>query len=485
MSKFRPLADFAEPLGHGYGLLPLRFHRLNDGQVFVSNLVGEWEVLSERTFQRFANRSLKPSEADYLNLRAKHFLIDTDSSVAYDLLALKLRSRLLHLRNLFGLAIFVVTLRCEHSCPYCQVSRQSEDRQAFDMSFETAQRALDQLFGSPATGFKIEFQGGEPLLNFDLIKEIVESAEARAAQTKKNVAFVIATNLALISDDVLDFCRQHSILISTSLDGPADLHNKNRPRRGNDSHEKATQGIALAKQRLGEDRVSALMTTTKASLSRVKDIIDEYRKNGLHEVFLRPLSPYGFAIKTKTYRAYQRDEWLDFWREGLRYIIELNKAGEHFIELYAATVLRKMLTPTPGGYVDMMNPAGIGTQVLVFNYDGDVYASDEGRMLAEMGDKSFLLGNIHNDQLTDMILGDVITGAVEQTILESVPMCSDCAFQNYCGADPVFHHATQGDVVGHKPTSQFCQRQMAIFEELVALMQDDPETKIIFRSWVN
>ena len=59
----------------------------------------------------------------------------------------------------------------------------------------------------------------------------------------KNLDFVIATNLALINDEVLDFCKLHGINISTSLDGPKDLHNKNRPRPGNNSYEKATKGI--------------------------------------------------------------------------------------------------------------------------------------------------------------------------------------------------------------------------------------------------
>jgi sulfatase maturation enzyme AslB (radical SAM superfamily) len=70
------------------------------------------------------------------------------------------------LRQVTPLHLFVVTLRCEHSCPYCQVSRQSTDRSRFDMSEETAQRALKIALDSPSARIKIEFQGGEPLLNF-------------------------------------------------------------------------------------------------------------------------------------------------------------------------------------------------------------------------------------------------------------------------------------------------------------------------------
>src|SRR3546814_5409639 len=135
-----------------------------------------------------------------------------------------------------------------------------------------------------------------------------------AAAAGKRVSFVTTTNLALIDDDILGFCKDHGILLSTSLDGPADLHNANRPRRGNNSHELAVDGIRHARQILGENKVAALMTTTKASLGRVEDIVDEYRGNGLQELYLRPLSPYGFAVKTKWFKAYDISEWLTFYR---------------------------------------------------------------------------------------------------------------------------------------------------------------------------
>src|SRR5205814_1154129 len=118
----------------------------------------------------------------------------------------------------------------------------------------------------------------------------------------KKVDFVIASNLALLDDTVLAFCKANDVLLSTSLDGPADLHNNNRPRPGGNSHELATKGIHRAQAVLGPGRVGALMTTTEASLDRVEDIVDEYLRLNLDGIFLRPLSPYGFAVKTKVFR---------------------------------------------------------------------------------------------------------------------------------------------------------------------------------------
>jgi uncharacterized protein len=112
------------------------------------------------------------------------------------------------LREMTPLHMFVVTLRCEHSCPYCQVSRQSTDRSRFDMSETTAQRALDIAFESKSSRIKVEFQGGEPLLNFDLIKKIVVAAKSKSTTLGKKVDFVIATNLALLDETILTSARR-------------------------------------------------------------------------------------------------------------------------------------------------------------------------------------------------------------------------------------------------------------------------------------
>jgi uncharacterized protein len=483
VSKFLPLAAYDAAADGRYQLLPLKFTLLKDDRYVLTNMVGEYAVASRQTVSSLVRHTLRPSDPKYQELRTKHFLRDADSNVAIDLLALKARTRYQKLADFTSLHIFVVSLRCEHSCPYCQVSRQSDNRSAYDMSVETASKALELVFRSPSPVIKIEFQGGEPLLNFPLIKFIVESAIEINDRAPRPLQFVITTNLALLTDEVLAFCKAYEILISTSLDGPRDLHNANRPRPGRDSYERACSGIAKAREVLGNDRVSALMTTTRASLGRPREIVDEYLRQGFTNIFFRALSPYGFAIKTRTYAAYDTDEWLKFYFEGLNYIVELNKEGRPFVESYAATILTKMLTPFDTGYVDLMSPAGIGIGAVVYNYDGDVYASDESRMLAEMGDRTFCIGNVHKDDYEKIFISDALLTPLEESFSASAPMCSDCAFEPYCGADPVFHYATQGDFVGRKPMSGFCEKNMAIFRALICMMEEDADTERLFRRW--
>jgi uncharacterized protein len=465
-------------------LLPFRFERKSRSQYLVSNIVGDFVTLTEDELHRVLELRIAPGDGLFEKAIVSHLVSRQGTTAQLQLIATRLRSRMAFLREPTPLHIFVVTLRCEHSCPYCQVSRQSSDKTRFDMSEETAEKSLAIGLSCPSSAIKIEFQGGEPLLNMPLIEKIVGEAESGADRYQKKVQFVIATNLALLTDSILDFCKRHGVLLSTSLDGPAELHNKNRPRPGGNSHELAVKGIQRAQEVLGKDRVGALMTTTEASLTRVRDIVDEYVALGLDGIFLRPLSPYGFAIKTKQFARYGSSGWRTFYEEGLRYILDINREGRRFPEFYASLLLQRMLSDRPIGYVDLRSPAGIGLGALVYNYDGGVFASDEGRMLAEMGDDTFKLGDVASHSYKDLVLSDKLIDLVSASLTQCAPECADCVFEPHCGADPVYHHATQGDALGIKPLSDFCSRQKHVFSLLLDILHNNQEDGAILRSWV-
>jgi His-Xaa-Ser system radical SAM maturase HxsB len=409
---------------------------MNDKELLV-NEAGEYLFAPAGTVERLVNGSMAfPSEL-YLDLKAKHFLYDDTSSPLLDVLATKIRTKFDHIVGGTKLHIFVVTLRCEHSCEYCQVSRQVETRGEFDMSIATADRAVEMMLDSPASAVTLEFQGGEPLLAFDLIQYIVPKAKKLALEKGKILTIVVCTNLACITDEILGYLRDEGIKVSTSLDGPAFLHNKNRPRRGGDSYEKAIEGIRRCRSVLGNESVAALMTSTAGSLDHVTEIVDEYVRQDFHSIFLRPLSPYGFAVKTQHRTGYEMEKFLDFYKKGLDYILQINRGGYYLAEVYSQILLTKILTPRSTYYVDMQSPAGEAWNVLVYNYDGDVYASDESRMLAEMGDRTFRLGNVHRDNRRSIFTGKPALEMFKASCTQSLAGCSDCAFQSYCAADPV------------------------------------------------
>jgi His-Xaa-Ser system radical SAM maturase HxsB len=468
-----------------YRLLPFQFLQFDGGRKILINEVGEHLFLENDEFASFVSHRLDRSSDAYFDLKGKHLLFDSESSAPFELLVTKYRTKKAHLAGFTKLHIFVVSLRCEHSCHYCQVSRVSADRALYDMSPGTAARALDLVFNAPADPIKIEFQGGEPLLNFERIVQIVEEAERRSAATNKRVEFVVTTNLALATDEVLEYFREHNVVISTSLDGPAFIHNANRPRPGNDSHQLTVRNVRRAREILGHDKVSALMTVTRLSLSHPREIIDEYVANGFQSIFLRSLSPYGFALKTAKNIGYTGEEFLRFYLEAFDYILELNRQGVNLVETYAQILLTRILTPFSTGYVDLQSPAGAGIGVAVYNYDGDVYASDESRMLAEMGDEQFRLGNVHRDSYEEIFGGETLRAITASSCVESMPGCSDCAFQSFCGSDPVLNYATQGDMIGHRPTSEFHKKNFFLIKHLLNLYHSDPVTRRIFWAWVH
>lgn len=471
----------------GYYLMPFNFHKINSKSEVLVNMIGDFLIVPIGTSGKIVNKSLneKGQPELYADLVSNFFISEKIASPLIDVLATRYRTMKSFLYGYTSLHIFVTTLRCEHTCEYCQVSRVTSDKDAFDMKIQHLERGVDMMLQSPNEDLTMEFQGGEPLLAFELIRYGVRYSKEKSKGTSKKINYVICTNLALMDGEMLEFCKEHSIMISTSIDGPGHIHNKNRRRPGNNSYELLLEGLKKSRHVLGDDQVGALMTTSKLSLGHPKEIIDSYLNLGFNSIFLRPISPYGFARRNPKKANYETDLFLKFYKEGLAYIIQLNKNGRLFSEDYAVIILKKMLTSFATGYVDLQSPAGLINSVIVFNYNGDVYATDESRMLAEMGDDSFKLGNLDKSTYQEIFYGEKAQEISKFWLNENLPGCSSCAFQVYCGADPVYNYATQGDLVGYRPTNGFCKRNMEIIRYLFELMATDKEVEAIFRKWIN
>lgn len=487
-TDFLPLEAF-QPSG-GYTLMPFRFERWSDGRAFLSNNAGEHLVLNQVDFAKFVSGNLEPSSPVYIDLLARQMLRDSSGAWGQDVLASKWFTKKSFLDGFTKLHIFVTTLRCNQSCPYCQVSRQGEaaDRGAFDMSPEVMDQSIRLMLSAPSDRVTMEFQGGEPLVRFDLLQEAVSRAKALNERIGKQIDFVLCTNLSILEDRHLDWCKNEGVIISTSLDGPQALHDKNRPLgNGKPSHETVTRNIRRAQEALGKHSVSALMTTTRASLKHPTEIVDEYLRMDMGSLFVRELNPYGFAIKSAGALAYSSDEFFAFYKKILDYIIQINRHGRTFSESFASMILTKALTPWTIGFVDLQSPAGAGFGVCLYNYDGEVYVSDEARMLAESGDPTFRLGNVLEDSYDDIFFGETMQTMAASACSESLPGCSDCAYQPYCGADPVRNYRTQGDPFGIRPApGSFCRRNKQVIEHLMRLVDDaDDDLSRILWAWVN
>jgi len=487
MADFLPLGAFLPELG--YQLLPFDFSRLESGEYLLVNLSGEHLILQKAIFDAFTKKRLTADSNHYWDLKAKQFLIDSyDKETSEILLASKYRTKKAFLDGFTKLHIFVTTIRCNQACQYCQVSRHNETAgKGSDMSIEILHKSIELMLHNPAPAVTMEFQGGESLLRFDLVKEGVLYSKEQNKTIGKQITYVICTNLTLLTDEYLSFCKEHDVQISTSLDGPAYLHNKNRPIANADAYALVTQNIRRAQEALGISAVSALMTTSRESLKCAKEIVDEYLALGLRSMFVRELNPYGYAIKAKQVVGYSIYEFISFYKEILSYILKVNRDGQTFSESYASLLMTKILTPWPVGFVDLQSPAGAGLGVVVYNYDGDVYASDESRMLAETEDTSFRLGNVIDNSYEEIFFGETMQNIALVNCNEALSGCSDCVYHIYCGADPVRHYATQQDFYGNRPTSDFCKKNMSILKHVFELLESakhDAALDQILWAWI-
>lgn len=469
-----------------YQLLPFRFKQIDDDCFCVVNDIGEFHFLSRQDLLFLVKKEIQPDEPLYKELRSKYFIVDDESQSLLNGYIIRYRTKKSFLEGFTKLHMIVPTLRCNHSCPYCQVSRVSMDKERFDMSLNTAKNIADLILIGPARRITVEFQGGEPTINFDVVKYIVEYLTAKKDRFKKEIDFVLCSNLSLIDDDMLDFCSEFHIDISTSLDGPAFIHNLNRPKEDHDSHEVFERNLERVRNKLGMQNIAALMTTTKLSLQYPKEIIDEYVRLKFKSIFLRPLNPYGFALKTARQIGYTIEEFIPFYKKAFEYILELNLNGLDFQESFAKMILKKIITPYPVGFVDNQSPSGAGLGAVLYNYDGNVYPADEARMLAEMGDKTFCMGNVNKDNFEDIFLGDVMQAISTVNCNEALSGCSDCAYQPYCGSDPIRNYSREGHIHGQRYSSERCKKHMEIITYLMRfLRQNDSRIMNIFYSWVS
>jgi uncharacterized protein len=468
-----------------YKLLPINFERLEQ-EYFVTNIVGEHIYLPREIFLHFINKTLSHKNEYYLDLKAKHMLADGQIDDVLNMLAIKFRTKKNFLSDFTSLHMVVPTLSCNSNCVYCQVSSKDINEQKYYMQKSTAKKIVETIFKSPSNFIKIEFQGGEPLLNYDIVKYIINYSERLNLLFKKHLQFVLCTNLMLIDAAKLRFLKEHRVFISTSLDGPKEIHNANRPLRNSDaSYDQLIEKIKLARGILGPHSISALMTVTKLSLGKMQNIVDEYLGQGFHSLFIRPLNPYGLATKRLQNLEYSPQEFFQAYKNALKYIIEQNMKGNYIVEEFTYLLLKRILTPFATGFVDFQSPAGVGVSGAIYDYDGNVYVSDEGRMLAAMGDRKFLMGNVNVDEYEDMFNGEFLISLLDKSCLESLPICSSCAYGPFCAADPVRNYAEQGDIIGNKMLSYTCQKNKLIFKYLAELVRKGGDDVLdVFWSWL-
>ena len=122
---------------------------------------------------------------------------------------------------------------------------------------------------------------------------------------------------------------------------------------------------------------------------------------------------------------------------------------------------------------------------MIYDFDGSVFPSDEARMLARMGDRHFSLGNVLADTYEKIFSGGKLKQLTAKACVETTPNCAWCAYQAYCGTDPVRNYLETGDELRAMRGSPFCEKHRLIFDGLFSILKNatDEEMDIIW-SWI-
>ena len=448
-----------------------RFGKLNN-KYLITNEAGRFILLNPKEFDDLKNGNLKKETKLYNDLRNNYFL-NNDETI--ELITRKYRQRNNSLFQGTSLHIVIPTIRCNYNCVYCQASSKNIKAKNSDMNKDTAKKTVDFIFSSPSKTITIEFQGGEPLLNWPIVKFIIEYAKEKNLGAKKNLIITLVSNLSLLDEDKYSFFKKHNVSISTSFDGPELIHNTNRVWLKNNSYRATVKWI----NRIKKDRpIGALVTITKLSLKYPKEIIDEYIKQGFNEIHLRPLSFLGLSGKIKDEIGYSAEDFLKFWRKSMDYIIDLNIKNKYISERSSKIILKKILTDNDANYLDLRSPCGAAIGQLAYNFDGKIYTCDEGRMLQ---DDTFLLGDV-NKNYKEIMSNPTVATVCMASILENLT-CDYCVYKPYCGTCPVQNYALYGNLFPPMTNNDRCKIQKGMFEYLFKKIQDKKVMEI-FKKWV-
>ena len=205
-----------------YKLNYFNFKERNN-EYLLTNDIGEYAFIKKEEFMALINKN-KLIETTQKELLEKGFIYETKKELFAEKMYLKLRRQKEYLLSATTLHIFVVSKNCNFNCVYCQAGNLNQ-KQDNKMSIEIAKKSVDIALQSPNKYLSFEFQGGEPLTNFDVIKYIIEYSKENTKG--KQIDYNVVSNLTLLTDEMIDFFVENNVSICTSIDGNEELQNKN------------------------------------------------------------------------------------------------------------------------------------------------------------------------------------------------------------------------------------------------------------------
>ncbi len=318
---------------------------------------------------------------------------------------------------------------CNLNCSYCFASQGKYHGERGLMSLEVGKRALDFLIENSKgrKNLEVDFFGGEPLMNFDVVKELVAYARKREKEAGKNFRFTLTTNGVLIDDDVIDFAHREMSNVVLSLDGRKEVHDRFRvDYNGKGSWEKIVPKFQKIVSARNGKSYYMRGTFTHHNPDFVKDI-EEMLRLGFTELSMEPVvcAPDDPSALTKE----DLPIVLEQYEKLAELMQERRKQGKPF------TFYHYMIDLKGGPCIyKRVSGCGSGTEYMAVTPWGDLYPCHQF-----VGDEKFLLGNVWDGVTNSEIQKEFLACNVY-----SRPECQTCWAKLYCsgGCAANAYHAT-------------------------------------------
>ncbi len=323
---------------------------------------------------------------------------------------------------------------CNLNCAYCFASQGKYHGERALMSFEVGKRALDFLVENSGTrrNLEVDFFGGEPLMNFDVVKQLVAYARSIEKEKGKNFRFTLTTNGLLIDDDVIDFANRECANVVLSLDGRREIHDRYRvDYAGNGSFDKIVPKFQKLVKARGGKNYYMRGTFTHRNPDFLKDI-QTMLDLGFTELSMEPVvtAPGDESELTKE----DLPIVLEQYEKLAELMLERDRAGKPF------TFYHYMIDLTGGPCIyKRISGCGSGTEYMAVTPTGELYPCHQF-----VGEEAFRLGDIWNGVTNRKCQGEFAACNVYAR-----PDCADCWAKLYCsgGCAANAYHST-GSVTG-------------------------------------
>ncbi|MBU1031106.1 MAG: His-Xaa-Ser system radical SAM maturase HxsB [Nanoarchaeota archaeon] len=472
-SAFNEKSKVQKNIDSDYVINFYRTKKYDDEHILVTTEHGGWAVLNQEEFDLLRFNKLNEDENLKRVLEDKGIVL-TEKSRNDILNATK--NKFHHTWRGTSLHILVPTLRCNMKCIYCHAKSHDPKEKKYDMTTETAKKVVDFIFQSPSPDITIEYQGGEPLLNFEIIKYIHEYAKQKSKETGKRTNFVIVTNFTTMTEEKLKYLMDNKIDLCTSIDGPKELHDHNRKFYGskNSSYDEVIKTIGKLKK-YGRG-MGALPTITKKSLEYPIEIVDEYILLGLDNFMSRNLNCMGFAKNLWDKLGYTAEEYIDFFKKEADYILEVNKKGYRFIDFKLRVILQRLLSDRPRTFTCFGSPCGAVIGQIAYAENGNIYTCDEAR-----SDDTFIIGNVHTHTYVEVMKKSGCK-IVDLSSCMSLT-CDNCVWYPYCGTCMVWAKGGQDNPISKLAMDYECKIRKFQVEYLFEKLIFDKEARKILMHW--